>query len=203
MTNVSEASASILLAPDDESPPRPEVGVGRDERTRSLLVTHFDFVWRSLRRLGVPMSSVDDAAQEVFWTAARKVDLIEPGAERAFLFAIVIRFASDVRRRQARNRELADNAAIDAAIDFDADIEVLVDQKRARDLLDVVLNALPFELRTVLMLSEGERLTMAEVASLLGIPPGTVASRLRRARQLFEDKVEELFGPVRTEEGGQ
>jgi RNA polymerase sigma-70 factor (ECF subfamily) len=53
------------------------------------------------------------------------------------------------------------------------------------------------------MLSEGERLTMAEVASLLGIPPGTVASRLRRARQLFEAKVNELFGPDRAEESGQ
>jgi RNA polymerase sigma-70 factor (ECF subfamily) len=200
---VNEASATVLLLPDRESEARPKLPADPDERIRSLLVTHFDFVWRSLRRLGVPSSSVDDAAQEVFWIAARKLDHIEPGSERAFLLAVVMRFASDVRRRQARNREFADSAALEAAIDSHADIEVLVDQKRARDLLDVVLDCLPFELRTVLMLSEGERLTMAEVACLLRIPQGTVASRLRRARQLFEAKVDELFGPDRAEESGQ
>jgi RNA polymerase sigma-70 factor, ECF subfamily len=201
--SVNEASATLLLSPGQEPDAPSDIPVGQDERIRALLLAHFDFVWRSLRRLGVPMSSVDDAAQEVFWIAARKVDRIEPGAERAFLFAVVIRFASDVRRRQTRNRERADNAVVEAAIDADADTEVLVDQKRARDLLDVVLDSLPFELRTVLMLSEGERLTMAETASLLAIPPGTVASRLRRARLLFEAKVEELFGPDRDEESGQ
>jgi RNA polymerase sigma-70 factor (ECF subfamily) len=63
-----------------------------------------------------------------------------------------------------------------------------------------VLDALPFELRTVLMLSEGDGMTMLEIASLLEIPPGTVASRLRRARQLFEDKVEKLLDARRAEE---
>jgi RNA polymerase sigma-70 factor (ECF subfamily) len=203
LTSVNEASAGLLLSPAcGPEAPSDVVPAGQDARIRALLVAHFDFVWRSLRRLGVPTSSVDDAAQEVFWIAARKVDRIEPGAERSFLFAIVTRFASDVRRRQARSRERADNAVVEAALDVHADIEVLVDQKRARDLLDVVLDSLPFELRTVLMLSEGERLTMAEIASLLAIPPGTVASRLRRARQLFETKVEELFGPDRDEESG-
>jgi RNA polymerase sigma-70 factor (ECF subfamily) len=50
------------------------------------------------------------------------------------------------------------------------------------------------------MLSEGEELTMAEIASLLQIPPGTVASRLRRARQLFETEVEKLLDARRAEE---
>jgi len=195
---VTQASvpASISAATASGAPP----AIGQSERFRSLLVTHFDFVWRCLRRLGVPSTSVDDAAQEVFWIAARKLDRIELGSERAFLFRIVIRFASNVRRSQARSRELSDNALVEAAIDPHDDIEVLIDQRRARDLLDVVLDALPFELRTVLMLSEGDGMTMLEIASLLEIPPGTVASRLRRARQLFEAKVNELLGTRRAEE---
>jgi RNA polymerase sigma-70 factor (ECF subfamily) len=179
--------------------PRAAERTDADERIRSLLALHFEFVWRSLRRLGVARAFVDDAAQEVFWVTARKLDRIEPGSERAFLFGVAVRLASDARRRQARTRELSDDALVQAAIDPDADVEVLVDQKRARDLLDVVLETLPFDLRTVLMLSEGERLTMAEIASLLGIAPGTVASRLRRARELFESSVDKLLGARREE----
>ena len=198
LAKVTPAPAPASTSTDDESGASPSTS--ENEHIRSLLVLHFEFVWRSLRRLGVPRSSVDDAAQEVFWIASRKLDRIEPGCERAFLFGIAVRLASDVRRRLVRNRELPDDALIEAAIDPHADVEVLVDQKRARDLLDVVLEALPFELRTVLMLSEGERLTMAEIAALLGIPPGTVASRLRRARQAFETKVEQVLDAQRAEE---
>jgi len=200
---VNHASARNLPPSEGDADACAKIPAGREERIRSLLAGHFDFVWRSLRRVGVPDSLVDDAAQEVFWIAVRKIDTIAPGSERAFLFSILMRAASHVRRCQARVRELNDNALVEAAIDAHADVEALVDQKRARDLLDVVLDQLPLELRTVLMLSEGERLTMAEIASLLGIPPGTVASRLRRARQLFEAKVEQLFGSRRSEESGQ
>jgi RNA polymerase sigma-70 factor, ECF subfamily len=196
--NVTQAPATTgpSTAAESEAPP----SSAQNERVRPLLVLHFDFVWRSLRRLGVPRSSVDDAAQEVFWIAARKLDHIEPGSDRAFLFGIAVRLASDIRRRQARGREVSDNSLVEAAIDQHPDVDVLVDQKRARDLLDRVLEALPFDFRTVLMLSEGEELTMAEIASLLQIPPGTVASRLRRARQLFETEVEKLLDARRAEE---
>jgi RNA polymerase sigma-70 factor (ECF subfamily) len=184
-----------------EADPEASAAIDPDERIRSLLVSHFDFVWRSLRRLGVQHTSVDDAAQEVFWIAARKLNRIQLGNERAYLFGIALRLASDARRSQARSRILTDHALVEAAIDPEGDVEVLVDQKRARDLLDVVLESLPLELHAVLMLSEGEQLTMAEIASLLGIPLGTVASRLRRARQLFETKVELLLHARPVEEG--
>lgn len=48
---------------------------------------------------------------------------------------------------------------------------------------------MPFELRVVFVLNEVEELTGPEIAELLDIPVGTVASRLRRARALFEEKV--------------
>jgi RNA polymerase sigma-70 factor (ECF subfamily) len=114
------------LAPNDSEAPVP---ADANERIRSMLVAHFDFVWRPLRRLGVPLLSVDDAAQEVFWIAARKIDRIELGGERGFLFGIAVRLASDARRRQARARVLSDNALVEAAIDPQVDVEVLLDQR--------------------------------------------------------------------------
>ena len=175
---------------------------GADSRVTAMVRAHFDFVWRSLRRLGIPGEAVDDAAQEVFWIASRKLDRIEDGCERAYLFGIALRFASDVRRAQARRREHSATPLLEGVIDLDADVDVLVDQKRARELLDVVLDALPLDLRTVLMLSEGEELTMAEIAALLDVPPGTVASRLRRARQAFQAEVDKLVD-LESGEGGR
>jgi RNA polymerase sigma-70 factor (ECF subfamily) len=125
---------------------------------------------------------------------ARKLDVVEVGSERSYLFATALRVASDVRRRRARQRVVHDSELVEAVADLGTDPETLIDQKRARDLLEVVLDELPLDLRTVLLLTEGEQLTMAEIANLLGVPPGTVASRLRRARALFQERVDALLG---------
>ena len=195
MAIVTRAPHAIPVATDFDDVAHAEEPTTADARLRSMVEAHFDFVWRSLRRLGVPAEQVDDAAQEVFWVAARKLDRIEQGRERAYLFAVAVRSASDARRAQARRREQSDTPLIEGVFDLAADVEVLVDQKRARELLDVVLEALPLELRTVLMLSEGEQLTMAEIAVLLELPAGTVASRLRRAREILAAEVDKLLDP--------
>src|SRR5262245_58299657 len=75
-----------------------------EARLRVLVGEHFDFIWRSLRRLGVPHTDVDDCAQQVFWVAARKLSMIAEGSERAFLFSTALRVASDARRSRMRRR---------------------------------------------------------------------------------------------------
>ena len=62
-----------------------------------------EFVWRTQRRLGVRPADADDAVQEVFVVAARRLGDIENGRERAFLFGIAARVAS-TRRRTLRRR---------------------------------------------------------------------------------------------------
>jgi RNA polymerase sigma-70 factor, ECF subfamily len=65
-------------------------------------------------------------------------------------------------------------------------------------MLDRVLDQMETDLRTVFVLYEFEELNMAEIASALGIPQGTVASRLRRARADFRQRVSRLEGGVGT-----
>ena len=77
----------------------------RATRLRSLLDQHFDFVWRNLRRLGVQEADVDDAAQEVFVVAARKLDQVVPDRERSFLIGTALRVASTYRRSSRRRPE--------------------------------------------------------------------------------------------------
>lgn len=160
-----------------------------DARLRTLFDTHFDFVWRSVRRLGVDAGAADDAAQEVFLVVSRRLDDVEPGKERAFLFGTAMRVAADARRARARRPVVADADAVDRAADSGASTDELADRGRARALLDAILDEMELELRAVFVLYELEEMTMAEIASCLELAPGTVASRLRRAREDWQARV--------------
>jgi RNA polymerase sigma-70 factor (ECF subfamily) len=149
-----------------------------------LLRDHFDFIWRLLRRLGLDEALADDAAQEVFLIASRRMDRIDAGSERSFLFGTALRVASDLRKRIARRREVPASDSFEV-VDPVPSPEVLVDQSRARALLDEMLDELPEELRAIFVLYELEELEMKDIADLLDLPRGTVASRLRRARAMF------------------
>lgn len=161
------------------------------DRLSMMFHHHYDFVWRSVRRLGVSPEAVDDAAQEVFVVASRKLEAIEVGKEKAFLFGAAVRVASDSRRaRQRRRRSLSDDQP--EPVDATPAVGELVDQKRAREILDDIVGQLPEDTRPIFVLFELEGMTMAQIASCLDLPAGTVASRLRRARELFAAHVARL-----------
>lgn len=157
---------------------------------RELFDAHFDFIWRSVRRLGLSVAEADDAAQSVFIVAARRLDAIARGKERAFLFGTAVRVVADVRKGAARRYELGLEDREIALVAPGAD--VLIDESRARQCLEAAIVAMPMDLRTVFVLFELEELTMAQIAEVLSLPPGTVASRLRRARDVFEDVMKKL-----------
>lgn len=164
----------------------------RDRRLRAAFEQHFDYVWRLLRRLGVHESSVDDAAQQVFLTFSAKLSLVVHGKERAFLTGTAFRVASNQRRGERRSHERPEEEPIARAVDPAPSPEELLDASRRRAWLDRTLDRLPLDLRAVLVLFELEDMTAPEIATLLDLPVGTVASRLRRARQLFLEAAEEL-----------
>ncbi len=165
-----------------------------DKRFREIVDQHYDFIWRSLRRLGVAQGDADDAAQQVFVTAARKLAKIRLGSERSFLFQTALRAAANNRRTLRRRREVAasDGPESDDRADEAPTAEDVVDLRRARHVLDAILDDMPLELRAVFALFELEEVTMAEISVLLDLPAGTVASRLRRARREFRDRVARL-----------
>jgi RNA polymerase sigma-70 factor (ECF subfamily) len=117
---------------------------------------------------------------------SRRIDDVRPGAERAFLFATATRVAADFRKKRRRAREVPDSEVLDAQESDAPSVEQLLDQRRARELFDRVLDELPAELRAVFILFELEELKLATIAEMLALPMGTVASRLRRARSIFE-----------------
>lgn len=175
-------------------------GRGGSDRLQALVGDHHDFVWRSLRRLGVPSGDVDDACQQVFLVAYRRLSGIAPRSERSFLFQTAVRVASDWRRGHKRRGEQA-TVELGELPDGAANPEELIDERRARALLDRVLGAMPMQLRAVFVLFELEEMTMSEIATLTEIPAGTVASRLRRARAAFQETVKRVTSARRAPRG--
>ena len=172
----------------------------RDTRLRAMVDRYLDFVARVLRNAGTPEAEVDDDVQRTFIAVANRLDDVRPEAEKSFLLQTALRMAAHARRTLARRREVHDS---DAQLRIHAPLqpEQMLDQKRARELLDEVLEQMAAELRTVFVLYELEELSMTEIAATLRIPQGTVASRLRRARADFRDRVRVLSGSTHAEVG--
>jgi RNA polymerase sigma-70 factor (ECF subfamily) len=177
--------------------PRVEAG---EARVRRMVKAHFDPLWRFMLRLGVEPMDLDDAMQEVVVVAAARLADIPPESERSFLFSTAFRIGSEHRRRRMSRHEVGEGELVHHE-DPSPEPDALADQIRARAVLDGVLAAMPTELRAVFTLYEIEEMTMAEIAQLLGVPQGTVASRLRRAREQFEARVDRLQAQMRRTEG--
>jgi len=181
------ADASVA---EDESPSDIE----------TLLNEHFAFIWRVFRRMGFCPADADDATQQVFMIASTKLDQIAPRRERAYLYGIALRVQSHARRAERRRREvLVEDADTPAAPGRGPDTEAALSE--AWRLLDELLAKLPDKLRRVLVLAEVEGLEATEIAALEGIPVGTAASRLRRARERFRAALARQ--PSRNPFGGQ
>ena len=182
----SVSSTSFVAPAVPRAAPAQASAAAHDDRMRALHAAYCDFAWRSLRRLGLTDDEADDAVQQVFLVLSRRAADIAPDRERSFVFGVVVRTASDVRRARVRRAEVSEEIEIE---DLAPGPDALLDRHRARALLDRVLEQMPWDLRTVFVLFELEEMTMAEIADVLALRPGTVASRLRRAREDFEARI--------------
>ena len=133
-----------------------------------------------MRRLGVAAGDVDDAVQKVFLVVSERLATFPPARDRSFLFATCMRVAANERRGHSRRRSAGPDP-LDALISTAPSPEQTTAD---RNLLDAILEPLPIELRSVLVLFELEGMTSDEIAEMLELPTGTVASRLRRGREL-------------------
>jgi RNA polymerase sigma-70 factor, ECF subfamily len=156
------------------------------DRIRLAVSEHHLFVFRLLRRLGLSESAAEEATQNVFCTFSRRVADVLLGKEKSFLYGIALRVAQAERAARGADHELCDGETIDRYPSTQPAPDEQLDDLRKRALLDELLDHMPLDLRTVFVLYELEEMTVPEIASTIGVPSGTVASRLHRARELFE-----------------
>jgi RNA polymerase sigma-70 factor (ECF subfamily) len=149
----------------------------------AVYAEHFDFVWRNLRRLGVPDASLRDAAQDVFLVVHRRLEGFEGRAAlRSWLFSIVKRVTLSYRRTR-RRKELPDSEEADALPGNLAGPEQVAADSEALRFFLSLLDELDDDKREVFVLAELEEMNAPEIAAALNCNVNTVYSRLRLARE--------------------
>ncbi len=149
---------------------------------------HADFVWASLQRLGVRSPDLDDVLQEVFVIVHQRLHTFDHSSKlTTWLFGVCLRTASDYRRRVWRRREQVGDVPLEVEVVCPGSTpEDAAAERQARATLDEVLDALDVEKRAVFVMYEVEELGCDEIAATVGVPVGTVHSRLFAARKQFE-----------------
>jgi RNA polymerase sigma-70 factor (ECF subfamily) len=160
------------------------LGHGHESTFRAMYDAHVDFVWRNLRRLGVPEADTEDRTQEVFVVAHRRFsEFVDRGhGPRAWLFQIVLRVASDARRHSRRHPEVPDGGVSLERASVEPQQTDAIARREALSRLDAALASIDIGRRAVLVLHEIEEMTAREIAQVLAIPLNTVYSRLRVGR---------------------
>jgi RNA polymerase sigma-70 factor (ECF subfamily) len=174
--------------------PSPPPQVTSDEACLDAFQRELDYVHRTLRRLGTPLSEVDDLAQEVFlalhgcWI---QYDASRP--LRPYLFGIAFRIAAAHHRKRKREVTFEIVEVSDAGPGPDD----LFATKQARGLVLAALERIPLPRRAVLVMHDIDDVPVEDVAAALAIPRFTVYSRLRKARRELEVAVRRLTSEAR------
>jgi RNA polymerase sigma-70 factor (ECF subfamily) len=164
----------------------------------TLYRQYFDFVWSSVRRLGVSPAAADDVVQEIFIVIHSRVHTLEkPEALRSWIYSVTRRTVSGYHR----SRRTKDASGIVLAAEPDARALPrtpfdLAEQNDQVKLLFSVLEELDEPKRDVFTMAELDELTVPEIAEILEIPLNTAYSRLRAARQAFEEALARRSAPV-------
>jgi RNA polymerase sigma-70 factor (ECF subfamily) len=152
---------------------------------------HFDYVWNTLRRLGVRDVDLEDLAHEVFLKVHGRLDDYDTARPmRPWLFGFAYRVAAD-HRRLARHRLEVLGAPVEA-VDPVRPPDERIEADEERVLVDAALAQMSFERRAVLVLHDVEELPVPAIAEELGIPLNTAYSRLRLARDELAAAVKRL-----------
>jgi RNA polymerase sigma-70 factor (ECF subfamily) len=182
----------LPLAPDVEagaSLGEPFAAPNFDE----LYEGYVDFIWRSVRRLGVAEAATDDVVQQVFLVVHRRLpEFCGAASVRTWIFGIVLRVVREHRRLQRRKspHHLWPSTDPETLADSAGGPDESTARAEAARLVQAWLDELDDDKREVFVLAELEGMTAKEIADATGANPSTVYSRLRAARLDFEKAAE-------------
>jgi RNA polymerase sigma-70 factor (ECF subfamily) len=161
-----------------------------DEACLEAFQRELDYIFRTLRRLGVSASEVEDLAQEVFLALRRSWLEYDPQRPlRPYLFGIAFRIAAAHQRK--RQREVA--LGVVEVNDTNPGPDDALAAKQARAVVLAGLEKIPLPRRAVLVMHDIDGIPVGQVAASLSIPLFTVYSRLRKGRRELEAAVRRML----------
>ncbi|HZP98823.1 MAG TPA: sigma-70 family RNA polymerase sigma factor [Reyranella sp.] len=170
---------------DVSKPSLPAPDAAAAERFRALMLPHLDAVYGFARWLTRDPVVAQDVAQEAMLRALRYLHAFRGGEPRPWLLGIVRNTWTDMRAKGlgagGRGEKPLEEIESRPADGPDPEQEALSGDRRRH--VAAALAALPAEAREILVLREVEDLAYKEISSVLGLPIGTVMSRLARARE--------------------
>jgi RNA polymerase sigma-70 factor, ECF subfamily len=155
--------------------------------TAALFRRYLAFVSHFVLRMGAPVSEVDDIAQEVFEIAHKKGGYLPgPMSPKTWLARIALGVVSTHRRSRARRREVIDaDAGVTVRAEL-ADPARAVEIGQALERVQRALDHLDLDQRAIFVLYELSGESCDQIAQAIGVPVGTVYSRLHTARRTFQ-----------------
>jgi RNA polymerase sigma-70 factor, ECF subfamily len=160
-------------------------------RASALFAEHCDYVWNTLRRLGVRREDLEDVTHDTFVAVYKQWSSYDPDRPiRPWLFGFALRIASD-HRRLARHRYEVEAPASEPR-DEKPDAAELLLQKEREEVAHAALSSIEVSRRAVFILHDLDGSTVPEIAAVLHIPVATAYSRLRLAREDFAAAVKRL-----------
>lgn len=178
---VEQATGAAGVADGTVKPAPPAVDAND---FRAVYEAHFDYVYHTLRRLGVPDRDLEDLLHEVFFAFYRG-DTYDRGRPlKPWLFGIAFRVASDYRRRAQHRYEVPGDKQ-DWVADGAPGADEQVAARQRRELVQAGLAALDLDKRAVFVMHDLDGHSMPEIAAVLSAPLNTLYSRLRLARGEF------------------
>ncbi len=198
-------SQSVALAGPGHPPAQGPAASGEQQVSprdvEEAYVLYVDVVWSTLKRLGVPQASLDDALQDVFVTAHRRWDdFRHASSRRTWVIGIALRTAANYRRQ--RQREVTRHVVTEVE---PADTQTwgpaageqpsapsafeLCARREASAFLQEFLAQLPESQRDVFVLVDLEQLTIREAAAACSAPFSAAYRRLQIARERFNEAV--------------
>jgi RNA polymerase sigma-70 factor (ECF subfamily) len=150
------------------------------------------FVFRVAYAVLLNSYDAEDAVQETFLKLYRNGGWRHLDNERAFLARVAWRVAVDQRRSANPAAVIGDSKSEAEALSPHPGPEQALVAANQHALVHSMIDALPEELRLPLVLSASDELNSREIGAILGIPEGTVRTRLQRARQVLRQRLANL-----------
>ena len=167
-------------------------------RVEQIYAAHVAMVWSGLRRLGVPEANIEDAVQDVFLVAHRRLSEFEGRSSiKTWLYGIVLRVAKDYRRSQARHAQRVTGLAQILSVGATAEPTPLTQAERreANQALHAILAELDEDQREVLVMVELEGFAVRDAAAVLNLHVRACQRRLHAAHAAFDKKLARYLQP--------